>query len=326
MNFDEATGFLVGEPHKGLKYMFTMMNEARLGVGLQGLAQAEGAYHMARQYALERLQGRAVTGAVDPDKPADPLIVHPDIRRSLMTQKAIVEGGRALVFWLANQIDRFHISGDKEADDFASLLIPVVKGYLTDRGFESTVMAQQVFGGHGYITETGISQFVRDARITMIYEGANGIQALDLVGRKLAQNGGASMRQFFDIVKDELADAKGNENLEPLRDNLKQASMALQGSVMQFVEKGMKNPNFALAGATDFMHLFGATALGLMWLRLAKAADAALQAGEGDKQFLEAKLVTAKFYMTRMLPDALTLAARIQAGDETVMALAPEAF
>ncbi len=326
MNYDEATGFLVGEPHKGLKYMFTMMNEARLGVGLQGLAQAEAAYQQARDYALERLQGRAVGEAVNPDGAADPLIVHPDIRRSLMTQKAIVEGGRALVFWAANLIDRHKIEGDQEANEFASLLIPVIKGYLTDKGFECTVMAQQVFGGHGYITETGISQYVRDARITMIYEGANGIQALDLVGRKLAQNGGKAMQRFFAEVIEEIGSVKGNKTLEPLTENLKAASKALQGSVMLFVEKGMKNPNFALAGATDFLHLFGATALGLMWLRIAKAADAALHAGETDIQYYEAKLATALFYMTRMLPDALSLSARIAAGEEALMALDAEAF
>ncbi len=326
MNFDEATGFLVGEPHKGLKYMFTMMNEARLGVGLQGLAQAEAAYHQSLGYAKERLQGRAVPEAQDPSQPADPLIVHPDIRRNLMTQKAFVEGGRALVYWAASLIDRAHRNQDKESDDYASLLIPVMKGYLTDKGFDSAVMAQQVFGGHGYIEETGVSQFVRDARIAMIYEGANGIQALDLVGRKLAQNGGKAMQRFFADVIEEIGSVKGNERVEPLSENLKAASKALQGSVMLFVEKGMKNPNFALAGATDFLHLFGATALGLMWLRIAKAADAALEAGESDVQYYETKLATALFYMTRMLPDALSLSARIAAGEESIMALDAEAF
>ncbi|MFQ5623996.1 MAG: acyl-CoA dehydrogenase, partial [Paracoccaceae bacterium] len=275
MNFDGATGYLLGEEHKGLRAMFTMMNEARLGVGLQGYAQAEGAYQMARDYARERLQGRAVTGAQNPDGPADPLIVHPDIRRALMDQKAFTEGARAFVMWGASLIDAHVRKGDADADGLISLMTPVIKGFLTDKGFEMAVQAQQVFGGHGYITETGVSQFVRDARIAMIYEGANGVQALDLVGRKLAADGGKHVMAFFDMVK---AFIKENEADEALKTDflepLKQASKDLQAAGMYFMQNAMKNPNEALAGSTDFMHLFGHVCLGLMWARMAKAAGA----------------------------------------------------
>ncbi len=327
MNFDGAKGFLVGEPHRGLKYMFTMMNEARLGVGLQGLAQAEGAYHMAVAYAKDRLQGRDVTGVKNPDGPADPLIVHPDIRRSLMTQKAYIEGGRAMLFMAANLIDKFHRAGDKDADEIASLLIPVVKSFLTDKGFECAVMAQQVFGGHGYIEETGVAQYVRDARIAMIYEGANGIQALDLVGRKLAVNGGKAMRDFFGVIKTELDLHKDDEDFYATYcDPLKDASKTLQAQVMGFVSKGMKAPNYALAGATDFLNLFGLTILALMWVRMAAAAQKAIDSGAGDQEFYKTKLVTARFYMTRILPDIHALAARIEAGETEIMALDSEQF
>ena len=327
MNYDEAIGYLVGEPHKGLKYMFTMMNEARLGVGMQGLSQAERAYFHALEYAKDRLQGRDVTGAKNPNGPADPLIVHPDIRRSLMIQKSFIEGGRAMLFWCSQLIDQYHRSGDNDADEMAGLLIPVVKSFLTDKGFECTVMAQQIFGGHGYIEETEAAQFVRDARIAMIYEGANGIQALDLVGRKLALNGGKAMRDYFELIKTELGAHKDDEEFfatycEPV----KNASKALQSAVMSFVTNGMKNPNFALAGATDFLNLFGYVILGQMWVKLAAAAKAQIEAGASDTEFLNAKLTTAKFYMTRMLPEVLTLAARIEAGDETVMALTADQF
>ncbi len=201
MNYDGATGYLLGEAHKGMRAMFTMMNEARLGVGLQGYAQAEIAYQNALAYALDRLQGRDVTGVKNPEGPADPLIVHPDIRRNLMDQKSFVEGARAFVFWGAMMIDRAHRNEDKDADGLISLLTPVIKGFLTDKGYEIATNAQQVYGGHGYIEEWGMSQFVRDARIAQIYEGANGVQALDLVGRKLALDGGKHVMAFFDMVK-----------------------------------------------------------------------------------------------------------------------------
>ncbi len=322
MNYDGARGWLLGDLHKGMRAMFTMMNEARLGVGLQGYAVAEHAYQNAVAYARERLQGRAVTGAENPSGAADPLIVHPDIRRNLMDQKSFLEGARALAFWGANLIDRTHLAQDKAADDLISLMTPVIKGFLTDKGFESAVQAQQVFGGHGYIEEQGMSQFVRDARITMIYEGANGVQALDLVGRKLAAEGGKPIMAFFEMIKQTIKEHEGDEVLKSgFCDPLKTASKDLQAAAMFFMEQGMKNPNAALSGSYDFMHLFGHVALGLMWLRMAAAARKALNDGTGDAQFYETKLLTGRYYMARQLPATATHLARIQSGAEPVMAL-----
>ncbi|MEJ1998058.1 MAG: acyl-CoA dehydrogenase C-terminal domain-containing protein [Maritimibacter sp.] len=327
MNFDGATGYLLGEEHKGMRAMFTMMNEARLGVGVQGLAQAEAAYQGAVAYAKDRLQGRAVTGVENPDGPADPLIVHPDIRRSLMHQKSFIEGARALTLWGAEMLDRVAQTGDKDTDAMLSLLIPVLKGVQTDKGFECAVMAQQIFGGHGYIEEQGMSQFVRDARIAMIYEGANGIQALDLVGRKLPSNGGKTIMSFFEMVKSFIKENEGTEALKAqFLDPLKAASKDLQAAATYFMQAGMKSPNNALAGATDFMHLFGHVAIGLMWGKMAKAAMAALEAGTGDATFYETKLITGRYYMARQIPETKTLLARIESGADTVMALDAEAF
>ncbi|HMM07959.1 MAG TPA: acyl-CoA dehydrogenase C-terminal domain-containing protein [Paracoccus solventivorans] len=326
MDYDGARGWLLGDLHKGMRAMFTMMNEARLGVGLQGYAVAEGAYQNAVAYARERLQGRAVTGAENPDGPADPIIVHPDIRRALMDQKSFLEGARALTFWGADLIDRGH-QGDAAAEGLVSLLTPVIKGFLTDKGFDSAVQAQQVFGGHGYIEETGMSQFVRDARIPMIYEGANGIQALDLVGRKLAQDGGKHVMAFFEMVKGFIRENEGNEALNAdFLEPLKAASKDLQAAAMFFMERGMKNPNDALAGSYDFMHLFGHVALGLMWGRMAMAAQAALDAGTDDPGFYETKLATGRYYMARQLPITATHLARIRSGAAPVMALSAEQF
>ncbi|WP_112321563.1 acyl-CoA dehydrogenase C-terminal domain-containing protein [Oceanibium sediminis] len=327
MNYDGATGYLVGEPHKGLRAMFTMMNEARLGVGMQGLAQAEAAYQNAVAYAKDRLQGRAVTGAKNPDGPADPLIVHPDIRRNLMDQKSFIEGARAFALWGAMLIDRAHRKGDADADGLISLLTPVIKGFLTDKGFESTILAQQVYGGHGYIEEWGMSQFARDARIAMIYEGANGIQALDLVGRKLGQDGGKHVMGFFELVKGFVKENDGDAQLKAdFLDPLKAASKHLQAAAMYFMAEGMKNPNNALAGSTDFMHLFGHVCLGLMWARMAKAAQEALDKGAPDPAFHEAKIATGRYYMARQLPATAMHLARIQSGADTVMALEAGAF
>ncbi|NNE87144.1 MAG: acyl-CoA dehydrogenase, partial [Silicimonas sp.] len=260
MNYDEATGWLVGDMHKGMRAMFTMMNEARLSVALQGYTQGEVAYQNALGFARDRLQGRDVTGAQAPDKPADPIIVHPDVRRNLMDQKAIVEGGRALVYWGAELIDRSHRMDDADAEAMISLLIPVMKGFLTDKGFDTTVLAQQTLGGSGFTREWGLEQFVRDARIAMIYEGTNGIQSLDLVGRKLGQNGGKTVMAFFEEVKSFIKDNEGNEALKDgFLDPLKSASKDLQAAAMYFMQEGMKNPLNALAGSYDFMHLFGHT-------------------------------------------------------------------
>jgi alkylation response protein AidB-like acyl-CoA dehydrogenase len=328
MNYDGATGYLLGQEHKGMRAMFTMMNEARLGVGLQGLAQAEIAYQNALAYAKDRLQGRDVTGVKNPDGPADPLIVHPDIRRNLMDQKSFVEAGRALIFWAAQLIDQHHRNTDAQADGLVSLLIPVIKGFLTDRGFDMTVQAQQIYGGHGYIEEWGMSQFARDARIAMIYEGANGVQALDLVGRKLATDGGKHVMAFFEIVKSFIAENKDMDEefqaqfLAPL----KQASKDLQAATMYFMEAGMKNPNDALAGSYDYMHLFGHTALGFMWARMAKVAKTALQNGTDDAAFYETKVTTGHYYMAKQLPSTGALLAKITAGSSPVMTLSADQF
>ncbi len=322
MNYDEATGYLLGTEHKGMRAMFTMMNEARLGVGLQGYAQASVAYENAAWYANDRLQGRAVTGDVYPDKPADPLIVHPDIRRNLMDQKSFVEGARAFVFWGANLIDRHHRAGDDDADGLISLMTPVIKGFLTDKGFEYATAAQQVYGGHGYIEEWGMSQFARDARIAMIYEGANGVQALDLVGRKLAQDGGKHVMAFFEMVKGFIKENSGDEAFDKeFLEPLKAASKDLQAAGMYFMQNGMKNPNHALAGSYDFMHMMGHVCLGLMWARMAKAAQASLDGGASDKAFYETKIATGRYYMARQLPATAMHLARINSGADTVMAL-----
>ncbi len=326
MNYDGATGYLLGDLHKGMRAMFTMMNEARLGVGLQGYAVAEAAYQNALAYAKDRLQGRDVTGAKNPGGAADPLIVHPDIRRNLMEQKSFVEGARALTLWAATLIDRSTRMGDADAEGLVSLMIPVIKGFQTDKGFEMCVAAQQVYGGHGYIEEWGMSQFARDARIAMIYEGANGVQALDLVGRKLAQDGGKHVIAFFDMVKAEVKSHDGDARMAGFAEPLKSASKQLQQAAMYFMAEGMKNPNTALAGSYDFMHLMGHVCLGLMWTRMAKAAFVALDGGAADRDWLEAKIATGRFYMARQLPACAMHLARIESGAEPVMALAAEAF
>jgi alkylation response protein AidB-like acyl-CoA dehydrogenase len=326
MNYDGATGFLLGDLHKGMRAMFTMMNEARLGVGLQGYAVAETAYQNALAYAKDRLQGRAITGAENPSGPADPLIVHPDIRRNLMDQKSFVEGARALTFWAASLIDQVNRTGDAAADGLVSLMIPVIKGFQTDRGFEMAVQAQQIWGGHGYIEDNGMSQFVRDARIAQIYEGANGVQALDLVGRKLTADGGKHVMAFFEMVKAECKAHDDEPRMAPFTDPLKQASKAMQAAGMFFMQNGMKMPNAALAGSYDFMLLMGHVCMGLMWTRMAKAAFTALDAGGGDDTFLNAKIATGRYYMARQLPACAMHLARIESGADPVMALAAEAF
>ena len=323
MNYDEATGYLIGEEHKGMRAMFTMMNEARLGVGMQGLAQAEVAYQNALEYAKDRLQGRDVTGVKNPDGPADPLIVHPDVRRSLMDQKSFAEGARAFILWGAQMIDAAHRKGDKDMDGLVSLLTPVIKGYLTDVGYDNTIKAQQVYGGHGYIEEWGMSQYTRDARIAMIYEGANGVQALDLVGRKLAQDGGKHVMAFFDLVKTFIKDNAGQDADfdRDFLDPLKAASKDLQGAGMYFMQNAMQNPNNALAGSNDFMHMFGQVCLGLMWAKMGLAAKTALAEGTSDPVFYETKLHTGRYFMARQLPATALHLSRIQSGADTVMAL-----
>ena len=330
MNYDGAIGWLVGEENRGLNAMFTMMNEARLGVAVQGLAMSEVAYQNAVTYARERLQGRALAGPKAPDRPADPIIVHPDVRRTLMTIRAFNEAARALVMWIALNGDVTHRSGDAKArqssDDLMGLLTPVLKGVLTDVGFANAVMAQQMFGGHGYIAEHGMEQFVRDARIAMIYEGANGIQALDLVGRKLGKDGGRAITAFFGEVQGYIKDRAGDAALKPYLDPLGKSLGHLQQAVMWFMQNAMTKPDNAGAGSTDFMHMFGLVALAYMWCRIVEAANAKLASGGGDAAKLKAKLVTATFFMERMLPETATHLARIQAGSASMMELPAEAF
>ena len=321
LNYDEATGYLLGDEHKGMRAMFTMMNEARLGTGLQGLALASVAHQNAVDYARDRLQGRAITGAENPEGPADPLMVHPDVRRNLMDQKSFIEAGRAFALWSAMMIDRSHRSKDADAEGLVSLLMPVIKGFLTDKGFDATVQAQQIYGGHGYIEEHGMGQFVRDARIAMLYEGANGVQALDLVGRKMPSDGGKHAAAFFEMVKGFCKENAEVEAMGEFVEPLKAASKDLQEAAMYFMQSGMKEPNNALAGSYDFMHLFGHVCLGLMSARSARAALAALDGGASDAAFYENKLKTARYYMARQLPATAMHLARIKTGAAVVMEL-----
>ncbi len=330
MNYDGAKGWMVGEENKGLAAMFIMMNAARLGVGIQGLAQAEVAYQNAVQYAQDRRQGRALTGAAEPQEKADPLFVHPDVRRMLMDAKAFTEGMRAFYLWGGLLVDLSHkAAGEAErttADDMISLLTPVIKGYGTDKGFETCVNMQQVFGGHGYIEEWGMSQFVRDARIAQIYEGTNGIQAMDLVGRKLAQNGGRAVQAFFAEVDATCAAAKERPELAALAGQVEKANGELKAATMWFMANGMTNPNNVGAGAHHYMHIMGIVSLGLMWLKMGNVAADALAAGTKDKAFYEAKLVTARYYGERFTPDAGALRRKIEAGGSALMELPVEAF
>lgn len=330
MNYDGATGYLVGEENKGLAAMFIMMNVARLGVGQQGLGIAEVAYQNAVHYANDRRQGRALTGPQDPEEKADTLFVHPDVRRMLLDAKAFTEGMRALCLWGALQADLVHKAETEEerqaSDDLLSLLTPVIKGYGTDKGYEVATNAQQVYGGHGYIAEWGMEQYVRDARISMIYEGTNGIQAMDLVGRKLAQNGGRAVQALFAVIAKEVSDAKNDDKLKDFAEALEKANGELQKSTMWFMQNAMANPNNAGAGAHHYMHIMGIVALGLMWLRMASAASKALAAGEDNAAFYEAKLVTARYYSERFFPDAGSLRRKIEGGSEAMMALPPEMF
>ncbi|MGB7855488.1 MAG: acyl-CoA dehydrogenase C-terminal domain-containing protein [Pseudolabrys sp.] len=328
MNYDGSTGWLIGEENRGLNAMFTMMNEARLGVGVQGLALSEVAYQNAAIYAKERLQGRAISGVKYPDKPADPIIVHPDVRRTLMTIRAFNEAARALVMWTALKSDIAHRSDNekdrKSADDHMGLLTPVIKGVLTDGGFANAVMAQQVYGGHGYIAEHGMEQFVRDARIAQIYEGANGIQALDLVGRKLGKDGGRAIMAFFNEVQNYLKERTNNDAMNVYLKPLGQSLAHLQEASMWFMQNAMAKPDNAGAGSYDYMHLFGLVALGYMWCLIAEAALA--RKGNGAAPGMDAKLVTARFFMDRLLPETATRLARIKAGSGSMMELPDDAF
>ena len=329
MNYDGATGWLIGEASRGLNAMFVMMNEARIGVANQGLAISDVAYQNAAIYARERLQGRSLGGAKAPDKAADPIIVHPDVRRMLMQVRAFNEGARALLMATALEVDRARGTTDpamaKAADDRLGLMTPVMKGVFTDLGFANAVTAQQVFGGHGYVAEWGMEQFVRDSRIAMIYEGANGIQALDLVGRKLPKDGGRAFMAYVKEVAGDLAEAEGDAALKPLATPMKAALDRLQQATMWFMQNALGRPDNAGAGATDYMHLFGLVAMGHMWMLMARAAQAKA-AESGATPLLDGKLALARFYMERMLPETSAQLSRITAGADSVMALPAEAF
>jgi alkylation response protein AidB-like acyl-CoA dehydrogenase len=329
MNYDGATGFLIGEANRGLNAMFVMMNEARLGVANQGLAISEVAYQNAAAYARDRLQGRALTGAKAPDKAADPIIVHPDVRRMLLEIRAFNEAARALILWASMSADIANRSTDakerEHADDRLGLLTPVLKGVFTDYGFANAVKAQQVLGGHGYIAEWGMEQFVRDARIAMIYEGANGIQALDLVGRKLPKDGGRALTALLTEIQTFLKEHAGEAGLAPYLGPLEKGLGRLQQATMWFMQNGMANPDNAGAGAYDYMHLLGLVALGYMWARIARAALAAKAAGS-DGARMEAKLVLARFFMDRMLPETGANLSRLSSGAEALMSLPADSF
>jgi alkylation response protein AidB-like acyl-CoA dehydrogenase len=325
INLDDAQGWLVGEPHKGLKAMFAMMNDARLGVAMQGLGIAEVAYQNMVNYAKERLQMRALDGVKAPDKPADPIIVHPDVRRMLLTGKAFTEGARALSYWVGMELDISHKHPDpavrEAADDLVALLTPIIKAYQTDMGSEVANLTVQTYGGHGYIWEHGVEQYVRDARIAQIYEGANGIQALDLVGRKMPQSFGRLLRRFFHPVQEFIEQNSNDESLSEFIFPLAKAFSKLQQSTATIAQKGLKNPNEAGAASSDYLRQFALVALGFMWCRMVKVAQAKLKEGSGDKAFYEAKLKTAKFFMERMLPEADARFKMVQAGAESLMAM-----
>ena len=330
LNFDDATGWLVGEEHKGMRAMFTMMNGARLAVGMQGLGLGEVAYQNALAYAKDRLQGRALTGAKNPGGVADPIIVHPDVRKGLLRVKAFNEGMRSLAYWVGILIDiEMHATDaakKEEAEDLVALMTPVIKAFLTDKGYDATNIAMQTLGGHGYIREYGVEQYVRDARIAQIYEGTNAVQALDLVGRKLPMQGGRLVRRFFELVKADVEIAAENEAVAEFGKAVGASLYQLQKATMLLAERGFANPDEAGAAATDYLHLMGYVAVGWQWLKMATVANAKLAAGTGDKRFNEAKIKTARFYCARLLPEAATFLAAIQSGSNPIMAFATEEF
>ena len=329
MQYDEAEGYLIGEENSGLRIMFVMMNEARIGVGLQGIAQAEAAYQAARDFAKDRLQGRSLTGSKNPDGPADPIIVHPDVRRMLMDSRAMIEGGRAFLFWTALHGDLAHGHEDEavrqKAGDYMGLLTPVLKGYLTDKGFKVCVDAMQVHGGSGFTEHFPASQYLRDCRIALIYEGTNGVQALDLVGRKLAANGGRAVMSFFAEV-DAFVEANGADpELKPFLEGLAGAKAQLQDATMWLMQNGLANPDNAGAASTDYMHLFGITGLAYMWALMAKVSLAKIAGGDSDP-FYSSKVAVGRYFLERVLPETGAHLAKLKTGSATMMALPAEAF
>jgi alkylation response protein AidB-like acyl-CoA dehydrogenase len=330
MNFDEASGWLVGEPNKGMRAMFTMMNTARLGVAMQGVGIAEAAYQGAVAYAHERLQGRSLSGTKYPDKPADPIIVHPDIRRMLLTMRANIEGARALGGWVAKALDVNSNSPDekakRDADDLVALLTPVLKACFTDLGFDAANLGMQVLGGHGYIRDNGMEQFARDARITQIYEGANGIQALDLVGRKMPAHAGRLLRQFFHPVADFVSRNSTDANLGPFAQSLGKAFGRLQQATLHIAQVGMGKPDEAGAAATDYLRLFGLVAMAYMWARMVEIAGPKAGTADDPTGFYKAKIATARFFFDRMLPESGARLAAITSGGKAMMEFDDAAF
>ena len=327
LNYDGAIGYLLGEEHNGLKAMFTMMNEARLGVGLQSLALAEIAYQNSLQYSKERVQGKSFQGDGKLSTESKAIISHPDIRRNLLEQKSFIEGARALTFWTALLLDRGTRLSDKKALGLASLLTPVIKAYTSDIGFNMTIVGQQIFGGHGYIEEWGMSQIVRDSRIAMIYEGANGVQAIDLIGRKLNSDGGANILYLCELVKTFIKEKSAIGDLETdFLTPLKSSFQDLEEALKFFLENGIKNPNSALAGASDFLHLLGTFCTGFMWAKMVASLLEKKDSSEAGKNFKYAKIITGKFYMENILPKTSYLAIKIKAGDKTIMSLEKDQF
>ncbi len=328
MNFEGATGWLVGQPHKGMRQMFTMMNLARLAVGIQGIGLGEAAYQGAVQHAHDREQGRGLTGPKFPDRPADPIVVHPDVRRMLLTMRAYTEGMRALGAWVAREADIAEAHPDaerrQEADDLVALMTPVVKALFTDLGYDVTNLGVQIHGGAGYIRETGMEQFVRDCRIAQIYEGANGIQALDLVGRKMPANTGRSLRRFFHPVAGFLAEHQEDAEMEAFVQPLAKAFGRLQTVTGWLAQKGLSDPEEAGAAASDYLRLIGLVALGYMWARTAQLALD--RAGDDPDGFYAAKLATARFFMQKLLPQTGALVSQIMSGKDTLMEVPESAF
>ena len=329
MRHEEAKGWLVGVENQGLRIMFVMMNEARIGVGLQGIAQAEIAYQAAAAFAKDRLQGRSLTGPKNAEGPADPIIVHPDVRRMLMDSRAIIEAGRTFLFWTALHGDLAHSHPDEavrqKAGDYMALMTPVVKGYLTDRGLKVCSDALQIHGGSGFTEHFPASQYMRDVRISLIYEGTNGVQALDLVGRKLAADGGRAVMSFFAEIDAYVAEHGEDPTLKPFVEGLAAAKVQLQDGTMWLMQNGLANPDNAGAASTDYMHLFGLTALAYMWAKIAQAAQARIAAGDADP-FYANKLVIGRYFLQRVLPDTASHLAKLKTGSELMMALPADAF
>lgn len=330
LNFDDAKGYLIGEPNKGLNCMFTMMNHARLGTGMQGLCLGEASFQGAIKYANDRLQMRSLTGAKAPEKPADPIIVHPDVRRMLLTMKAFNEGNRALTYFTAQLLDTAHLSPDEtarqEAEDLLAFLTPICKAFMTDTGLEVTNHGMQVFGGHGFIREWGMEQLVRDCRIAPIYEGTNGIQALDLLGRKVLGSQGKLLRGFTKIVHKFCAANAGHPQLAPYVAQLNDLNRQWGEVTTQVGMAAMKNADEVGAASVDYLMYSGYIILGYLWLRMALVAQAQIDDGSGDADYCRGKLATSEFYFKRLLPRTAAHRAAIEAGSDCLMKLPAELF